>query len=85
MSVSTENQIFQDIVNYRNVNPQINFFFENLKVSTGNDTAYAVIKVVNDILMTDASDESESVQIVDKSSEKEWLHWLELLLNIFQQ
>ena len=51
MSVSTENQIFQDIVNYRNVNPQINFFFENLKASTGNDTAYAVIKVVNDILM----------------------------------
>lgn len=83
MSVSTENQIFQDIVNYRNVNPQINFFFENLKASTGNDTAYAVIKVVNDILMTDASDESESVQIVDKSSEKEWLHWLELLLNIY--
>lgn len=83
MSAVTENQIFQDIVNYRNINSQIAFFFENLKVSTNNDTAYAVINVINDILMTANNDESDSTRADNKScSKKEWLHWLELLLNI---
>ena len=79
MSAATENQIFQDIVNYRNINPQIVFFFETLKASTVNGTAHAVVKVINDILMIAAGDESGSGQVGKSCCKKEWPRWLELL------
>ncbi len=78
--MGTANEIFQDIVNYRNVNPQITFFFENLKASTGNGMADNMIKVLNGILREDATVSKNAGG--EAGEKREWLRWIELLLKI---
>ena len=84
MPKSDDYQTFHDIVNYRNISPKISGFFENLRVSTQNNSAAGIINALNHLLQGNGS---LRIWVRNKSQKEDLpvdlLTWFEVLFKIF--
>ena len=71
MAISSEYQIFQDIINYKNISSPTAFFFKNLRDCSANGTAENTVRAINAVLSRNDPAENAGLML-----------WLELLLNI---